>query len=332
MYESYFGLREEPFRLSPDPRFFFESLGHQKAMAYLTYGLNQGEGFIVITGDTGSGKTTLSRRLLSQLDASEYLTANLVTTQLEPIDTLRTTATSFGIDCTESPKAAIIDKLKELLLVRHRAGQRSLLIVDEAQNLPTESMEELRMLLNLQTDHKSLLQIIFLAQPRLLELLAQPSLKQLRERVVASVDLGSLSRTDTRGYIEHRLSVVDWHGDPAFSDRFFDVVHYHTEGLPRRINKLCSRVLLMASLEEVHHIEEHLVEKAIEELQKDPNSGFDRRGPYRGHPVEKTASPDEIDLEERVANLERDLKGQDRLLRQILDLFLSHLNPHDSRR
>ena len=236
------------------------------------------------------------------------------------------------MSATDNPMAVIIEKLKDLLLARHRAGQRSLLIVDEAQNLPTESMEELRMLLNLQTDHKSLLQIIFLAQPKLLELLAQPSLKQLQERVVASVDLGSLSRTDTRGYIEHRLSVVDWHGDPTFSDRFFDVVHYHTEGLPRRINKLCSRVLLMASLEGIHDIDEHLVEKAIEELQKDPHSGFDGRGPYRGQGTQKAASPDESDLGERVANLERDLKGQDRLLRQILDLFLSHLNPHDSRR
>jgi putative secretion ATPase (PEP-CTERM system associated) len=327
VYTSFYGFTTEPFQLSPDPRFFFQSLSHKKAMAYLTYGLNRNEGFIVISGDTGKGKTTLAQKLLSGLDSETYLTAHLVTTQLEPTDLLKLVANRFGVNGEDGGKAAVIERLTAFLETSLVAGRRPLLIVDEAQNLSTGALEELRMLCNIQHDYHSALQIIFLAQPKFIETISQPELGQFRERIIASIDLGSLSRRDTEGYIQHRLSVAGWSGDPAFLNKALDLIYGYTKGLPRRVNKLCDRILLMAALDKVHDIDATLVEKVTDELRDDPNSEFAAWQSEAPADWSFDATEDDTagQVERRLAEIERDLKDQDRLLKQLLDLFMEHL-------
>ena len=327
MYEAFYHLTADPFQLSPDPRFYFDSLSHKKAMAYLTYGLSRGEGFIVISGDTGKGKTTLAQRLVSNLDPSTYISVNLVTTQLDPTEMLRLVASGFGLDCAQDGKATIIERLSAFLKSNLASGRRPLLIVDEAQNLTSQSLEELRMLSNLQVEHRSALQIIFLAQPPFLSLIAKAELAQFRERIVASIDLDSLNRVDTQGYIEHRLRIAGWKGYPKISDETFDLVYRYSDGLPRRINKLCSRLFLVGSLDEVNVLNAAMLGKVIEEIS-DPGSA-EFLAPASD--LEDASVSEEAlghgtdDLARRIALLESDLRDQNRLLKELLSLFMGSL-------
>ncbi len=248
MFESHFGLSAPPFQLSPDPSFYFDSRGHSNALAYLKFGVYQREGFIVVTGEIGAGKTTLVRTLLEGLDPEKIVAAQVVNTQLDSGDLLQAICTAFGIPTQGTSKAQWIATLEAFLVALAVAGRRALLVVDEAQNLGLREIEELRMLSNFQLGSQALLQSFLVGQPELRKLLQSASMEQLRQRVIASCHLGPLGADETRGYIEHRLRHVGWTDRPLFSDDAFTQIYVCTQGIPRRINVLCNRLLLACFL------------------------------------------------------------------------------------
>jgi putative secretion ATPase (PEP-CTERM system associated) len=254
MYESFYGLTGKPFQLNPDPAFFFGSKGHSSAYSYLKYGVFQGEGFIVITGDIGAGKTTLVRTLLAELDPRKVVAVQLVSTQLDADDLLRSVATAFGLPVKGADKAHLLASLEAFLTSLITEHKRALLVVDEAQNLTPRAMEELRMLSNFQVGDRALLQSFLIGQPELRNMLREPYMQQLRQRVIASYHLGPIDREETRAYIEHRLHRVGWKDDPVIEPPVFDAIYAATGGVPRKINTLCNRLLLAGYLGEKHRI------------------------------------------------------------------------------
>lgn len=275
MYESFYNLSAKPFALNPDPRFFFGSRGHKRAQSYLQYGLTQGEGFIVITGDVGTGKTLLVRNLFAGLAKENIIAAQLVTTQLGADDMLRMVAASYGLAHEGLGKATLLKNLETFLITRAREGKRVLLVIDEAQNLPLSSLEELRMLSNFQLSGKVLLQSFLLGQAEFKDTLRSPQMEQLRQRVIAAYHLNPLGEDETQAYIEHRLSLVGWTTDPVISDEAYSVIHKYTSGVPRLINQLCDRLLLFGYLEELLSIDVEHVDTVVKELQQEtPGSQF----------------------------------------------------------
>ena len=268
MYEAFYHFRSKPFQLSPDPNFFFYSRGHRRAMAYLEYGIHQGEGFIVITGEIGAGKTILARTLARKLESANLILAQVVSTQLEADDIVRMVAAAFGLP-QEKSKAVLIKKIEQYLISCHRQGKRALLVIDEAQNLPAQSVEELRMLSNFQIGEKPLLQSFLLGQPEFRRTLQGPEMEQLRQRIIASCHLGPLDLPETEAYIVHRLRTAGWNGDPSFTADAFAAIYQHTGGIPRRINVLCDRLLLLGRLDRKHEFVGNEVAEVIEELQQE---------------------------------------------------------------
>ncbi|MEO5689587.1 MAG: XrtA/PEP-CTERM system-associated ATPase [Burkholderiaceae bacterium] len=269
MYESHFGLTGSPFQLNPDPAFFYDSRGHSHALSYLKFGAHQGEGFIVVTGEIGAGKTTIVRALLEELDTSNVVAAQIVSTQLAAGELLRAILIAFGVPMAGDSKAHLISTLEAYLTSLAVQGKRALLIVDEAQNLGRESIEELRMLSNFQIGTHSLLQSFLVGQPELRNLLKSKAMEQLRQRVTASCHLTPLDCDDTRKYIEHRLHHVGWAGNPEFSVAAYEKIHAWTAGVPRRINRLCNRLLLAAYLQERNGITEAMVVDTAGELRSE---------------------------------------------------------------
>jgi len=269
MYESFYGLSAKPFQLNPDPTFYFGSRGHKRAFAYLEYGLYQSEGFIVITGEIGAGKTTIVRGLLEQLDSAKVVAAQLVSTQLEADDMLRAVAVAFGIPVKSVDKAMLLATLEAFLCKLATENKRALLIVDEAQNLAPRAVEELRMLSNFQLGDQALLQSFLIGQPELRKMMQSQEMRQLRQRVIASYHLGPLDKAETRAYIEHRLRHVGWQDDPHFAPGCFDLIHTLTAGIPRRINTLCNRLLLAGYLAERHALEESDVQAIAYEIHEE---------------------------------------------------------------
>ena len=337
MYVSFYKFSGRPFQLSPDPRFFYGSRNHQKAMAYLQYGLNQGEGFIVITGDIGAGKTTLVGHLLEQLDPTKYLAAKLVTTQLQADDTLRMVASAFGIPMEGIDKATLLRRLEAFLLDNQRRGRRVLLLIDEVQNLPPNSLEELRMLSNFQVEKMPPIQFFLLGQPQFQQTLASDDLVQLRQRVIATYHLGPLNEEDTKAYIEHRLRLVGWHGDPEFTEAAFARIFQSTGGVPHQINTLCSRLLLYGTLEELHRIDERIVDEVSQEMLRE---GMRTSTDVGGQPAQVrtvVANPppqqpangahSEVDLlDQRVAALEKSVRVHGRTIKRAIELAASYLD------
>lgn len=269
MYESFFGLSGKPFQLNPDPSFFFGSRGHKRAFAYLEYGLYQSEGFIVITGDIGAGKTTIVRSLLEQLDGAKVVAAQLVSTQLEADELLRAVGVAYGLPVKSVDKAILLASIEAFLLQLAMDKKRALLIVDEAQNLAPRAVEELRMLSNFQFGDKALLQSFLIGQPELRAMMQSEEMQQLRQRVIASYHLGPLDRLETQGYVEHRLNHVGWKNDPRFEPACFDLIHDLTGGIPRRINTLCNRLLLAAFLAEKHALDPVDVQAIAGEIREE---------------------------------------------------------------
>lgn len=322
MYEDYYRFSAKPFQLNPDPRFFFGSKGHKRAMAYLDYGLSLGEGFIVITGEVGAGKTTLVRNLFRQLESHNLLAAQLVSTQLDAEDTLRSVAASFGLEHEGLTKSALLKNLEDFLNAATRQGKRVLLVVDEAQNLTQRAVEELRMLSNFQNNERSLIQTFLLGQPEFRGILQSPDMQQLRQRVVASYHLGPLMDADeTRGYIEHRLKTVGWQGTPGFDNEVFDVLHRFTGGIPRRLNTTCDRLLLFGFLEEKSHFGEAEVEEVVSDLKSEV-AHQDFQGPTGGNYPASGASTllneDTARLAQRVEQMERSVNRILPIVRKIL--------------
>ncbi len=249
MYEDHYGLSGRPFQLTPDPRFWYETATHRKAMAYLGYGLAQGEGFIVISGDIGAGKTTLVGHLMANVDREQLHIVRIVSTQIEPEDLLRQVAGGMEIDGEGLSKAALIQAIERAIFAYARAGLRTLLIVDEVQALPLASLEELRMLSNFQAGGHALLQIFLLGQPEFRERLADPRLEQLRQRVIAMHHLGPMAADEVDAYLSHRLMLVGWQGNPRFDASAVAAMHDWSGGIPRKLNQLASRMLLHGAIE-----------------------------------------------------------------------------------
>ena len=269
MYTDFYKLKALPFQLTPDPRFFYASKVHNSAMAHLTYGLSQGEGFIIVTGEVGAGKTTLVGHLLSSLDPERYVAAKIVTTQLGADDMLRMVCSAFGIETEKTTKATLLQRFERFLHQNHSAGRRAVLLIDEAQNITVQALEELRMLSNLVVGNQPPLQCFLLGQPQFRTIIASPDLDQLRQRVIASYHLGPLGPSETRSYIEHRLELAGWQRDPEIASGAYERVHAHTGGVPRMINVLCSRLLLFAYLEEKHEIDGDDVDAVADEYSKE---------------------------------------------------------------
>lgn len=270
MYESYFGLTGSPFQLNPDPSFYFDSRGHSNALSYLKFGVHQGEGFIVVTGEIGAGKTTLVRTLLGELDTDEVVAGQVLNTQLESGELLQSILTAFGVSAQGTSKAQLLASLEAFLTDVAAQGRRALLIVDEAQNLGREAIEEIRMLSNFQLGSHALLQSFLVGQPELRKQLESPAMEQLRQRVIASCHLGPLTSEETQAYIEHRLRRVGWDGArPAFGEGAFPAIFTWTGGIPRKINLLANRLLLAAFLGERSEISGQLVDETGKDLARE---------------------------------------------------------------
>ena len=313
MFEPFYGLSAQPFQLAPDPAFFYASRGHKRAYSYLQYGLYQSEGFITLTGEVGAGKTTLIRNLLGELDPARVVAAQLVSTQLGADDLVRAVAIAFGIAVQEKDKAGVLGQIEAYLLSLVAKDQKALLIVDEAQNLAPQAVEELRMLSNFQVGNRALLQSFLVGQPQLRDLMRSVGMQQLRQRVIAAYHLAPLDKDETRAYIEHRLKHVGWKGHPQLDDSVFPVIHAHTGGIPRRINTLCTRALLAAFLAEKHALTAADVERVITDLSEEfgeaiTSTGNDGNG----------QAPSLAALEKRVVTVEKAMTVTVNLLRQLI--------------
>jgi general secretion pathway protein A len=317
VFDKFYNLTGLPFRLTPETRFFFGSSGHSRAIAHLVYGLSQQEGFIVITGEVGAGKTTLTEHLCSQLDRDTYVIARVVTTQVSGDDLLRLAMADFGLGETPgTDKSSLLRRFEHMVRDQRKQGRRCLLIVDEVQNLSLAAVEELRMLSNITVDGKASLQTILLGQPQFRPVLASNDWDQLRQRVLASYHLGPLTAEETQGYIEHRLRTVDWRNDPAWEAAAFTALHQQTGGIPRRINTLCSRVLLLGALEEAHTITSAMVDDTAAELDLDLGAGSQ---PEQAPGTRFANDPD--DLVRRIESLESRALRQERVFKRVVDML-----------
>jgi putative secretion ATPase (PEP-CTERM system associated) len=333
MYAKFYGFETLAFQLTPDPRFFYESTEHRRAMAHLTYGLHHAEGFIVITGEVGAGKTMLVDRLLSQIDPKSYLTARIVTTQLSGDDLLRMVASGFGLDHEGLAKGTLLTRIQEFVLAQFRAGRRALLIIDEAQNLSFEALEELRMLSNIAVGSATALQSFLLGQPQFRVVLGNQALDQLRQRITAAYHLGPLNEADTRGYVEHRLSCAGWKGDPQFTDDCFEPIYRQTGGVPRRINSLCSRLLLFSFLDGSHTISRADAAQVAAELQAELSAVATGNAPPNWRAVSAAGVETSLPVSalcERIDGLERLAAGHDRTIRRMIEIMASYFRKADA--
>ncbi len=297
MYEAFYGLSCKPFQINPDPNFYYASKQHRRAKAYLEYGVQRNEGFIVITGEIGAGKTTVVRGLLDSIDASKVVTGNLVTTQLDAEDTLRMVASSFGVRAKDMSKSDLLMALEAFLVNQTSQGKRCLLIVDEAQNLTQRAVEELRMLSNFQLGQQSLLQTFLVGQPEFRAILQSPGMQQLRQRVTATCHIGPLDPAETQGYIEHRLKCAGASAQrPHFDAAAFEAIHAASAGIPRRINLITDRLLLLGFLGNKDTFGPQEVNEVVGELDEEV-------APHGGHgPQEIPVLHDPVIVDAEAAN------------------------------
>ena len=283
MFDDFYGLKGRPFQLTPDPAFYFESLTHRKALSYLGYGLAQGEGFVVITGEVGAGKSTLVAHLMSTIDPARLTAAQVVTSKLDSEELVHVVAQAFGLLIEGHDKATALGAIEGFLHEEARAGRRSLLIVDESQNLSIGALEELRMLSNFQLGSHPLLQTLLLGQPEFREtLLEHPQLEQLRQRVIAAHHLDAMESTEVQPYIEHRMKCVGWEGNPAFDQRVFAEIYTASGGVPRRINQIVNRLLLLGAVDQRTRIDGVMLSQVLSELTEDGTLSLMRQ-PSKAH-------------------------------------------------
>jgi putative secretion ATPase (PEP-CTERM system associated) len=326
MYTSFYKLRAEPFLLTPDERFYFESSVHSQAMAHLTYGLKRGEGFIVITGDVGAGKTTLVKRLIATVDPTKVIAAHVVTTMLSGHDLLRMVASAFGLKDLPADKSGILLRLQEFFDITHRQGRRALLIVDEAQNLSESALEELRMLSNFQVQNAAPFQSFLVGQPQFRRIIASPDLEQLRQRVIASYHLGPLNSLESGNYVLHRLKQVGWNGDPSFPMSAIGAIHQHTGGIPRRINALGNRLMILGYLDELHSFSAEDVNRVASDLA---NENEPPEAPASAATASQAGAGDVDALTRRLDDVEQRLGKQEAFTRragQVIQQLLGLLN------
>ncbi len=269
MYESFFNLDENPFGTTPDPRFLYKSKAHREALAYLAYGIFRKKGFLALTGEVGIGKTTVVRAFVQTFDPCLEV-AFVLNTKVSFEEMLYLLLADFGVEIRNDSKVAMLTTLNDYLIQRFASNQNPVLVIDEAQNLSPDLLEELRMLSNLETDQQKLIQIVLVGQPELNDLLAREDLRQLRQRIPGVFHMQFLSRDEVYRYIRFRLSVAGLaSGQVNFSDEAIDAIHHYTSGIPRLINMLCDRVLLRGYLHRNRIVEKALVDASIVELSDD---------------------------------------------------------------
>jgi len=265
MYGEYFSLKERPFSLTPDPDFLFLSESHQRALDHLLFGLESGEGFIVVTGDIGVGKTTVCRTLLRRLP-KRFATALVVNTLLTEKELLRTVLGDFGAPVPDGTRKDLLDALNRFLLAEAEGGRRPVLIIDEAQNLAPPLLEQVRLLSNLETEKRKLLQIVLFGQRELQEKLGLPQLRQFDQRITVRATILPLDLRETARYIQHRMSVAGAAGSAFLSPAAERLLHRRSRGVPRRINQLCDRALLAACVRGAARVEREDVVRAAASL------------------------------------------------------------------
>lgn len=300
MYEAFYGLSNKPFQLNPDPSFYFDSKQHRRAKAYLEYGVMRNEGFIVITGEVGAGKTTILRGLLDSLNRSDVVVGQLVTTQLDAEDTLRMVGAAFGFQVKGVTKSELLITLEAFLIGQASQGKRCLLVVDEAQNLSPRAVEELRMLSNYQLGTQALLQSFLVGQPEFREILQRPEMEQFRQRVAATCHIGPLDLEDTQHYIEHRLKCAGSTGQPEFEPEAFQAIFNASQGIPRRINAVCDRLLLLGYLNNKTLLTVADVDEVVKEFAREGGAAASMpaaRAASVALPVEQVGSLGNVDID-----------------------------------
>ncbi|RKF23242.1 general secretion pathway protein [Altericroceibacterium spongiae] len=273
MFEEFYGLKGKPFQLTPDPAFFYRSITHRKALSYLGYGLAQGEGFIVITGEVGSGKSTLVAHLVDTVDPEQLTVGQAYTGKLDSEDIVHIVAQGFGLAVEGMDKTSTLTEIEAFLHEEAREGRRCLLVVDEAQNLSVSALEELRMLSNFQLGNHPLLQTLLLGQPEFRKTLqTDASLEQLRQRVIAAHHLDAMQEEELEPYMTHRLTQVGWNGLPSFEPDVFHKLYRASGGIPRRINQIANRLLLQGALEEQSHIEGEMLDIVLDDMKSEKSA------------------------------------------------------------
>jgi general secretion pathway protein A len=297
MYLDYYKLTAEPFRLIPDERFFYFSARrpYREAMARLAYGLGRGEGFVVITGQVGSGKTTTLSRLRAMASHGPAISACVTATPGSVTDLLRRIALAFNIPASETEQTALPKVIENFLLRCHQAGKTTTLVIDEAHQLTPAALDELRMICDVEKGGRALLQIILVGQPAFRDVLRQDGLEQFRQRVVASFHVSPMHPDETRRYIVHRLMCAGWKNDPDFSEGAFALIHQWSLGLPRKINLLAAHVLLHGSLHHKHQLDAPDVERVCRDLDAEPGRDMVAGDDVEGDMVDMTAAAEAPD-------------------------------------
>ena len=340
MFDDFYGLTARPFQLTPDPNFYFESITHRKALSYLGYGMAQGEGFIVITGEIGAGKSTLVAHLMRKVDESQLTVGQVVTSALNGEEMIHVVAQSFGLDIEGHDKAAALGAIEEYLHEQARAGKRTLLIVDESQNLSVEALEELRMLSNFQLGSHPLLQVLMLGQPEFKIVLSEhEGLEQFRQRVIAAHHLEAMEQGEVQAYVEHRLQCVGWQGNPAIDQRVYTEMYEATQGVPRKINQVMTRLMLLGSVEQRTRIDNAMLSAVLNEMQQD--SAFPAAAPKPMPKVEAAPAPQPIKhvvaepperrqkIEDLIAERDRQIEEIQQAIVELSDTMSASVVPDD---
>jgi len=315
MYNEFYNLERKPFQLNADPEFFFGSKIHSRALAYMKYGLTQGEGFVVVTGAPGLGKTMLVRQLIHDMNANNIMIGMMVTSHVDAEETIKIVAATFGIRYEGDDKSMTLAQIKAFFIEQTQQGKRILLIVDEAQHLPKGSLEELRLLADFVVDGVLPFQVFLVGQGELFKTLYASDMDQFRQRIVATFQLKPLTEEETKVYILFRLKKVGWDHKPKFEDNVFQGIHAFTQGIPRKINTFCDRLLLHGYLEELEIITEADIEKVVNEILEDSKTVIgDTSVALDITEPSDTSFPINSSAEERITKLEKNLVILEKIL------------------